>query len=239
MVLVAIYLLLFVIDCHFSNYPILNTLHTEYFTEMEVLISLHDSASGYNGILEMLVVYTLPFLFGYYYVSDKESPCNMIRYTSRDKYKQMEIKKMMIVAVMFTFLHQFIDFIYTVKNFKWSLLMEHPFVTYIIIAGVIAALFYVQTGLVYHIFNDWLKNDWIALVMVLLINFMQYICIKRSVFISFLPAKDLSVAFEFFDYRIDMKDVLFVLLKNIITTICLFLASKMIFEKKDVLKNEK
>lgn len=239
MILGMIYILLFIVDCHFSNYPILNMIHTEYLTETDILMSLHDSVNGYNGFLEMLVVYTLPFLLGCYYVSDKEVPCNIIRHTSREKYKQMEIKKMMLVSGIFTLLHQLIDFIYIVKNFRWSLLMEYSFLPYIIIAGGIAVLFYVQTGLFYHIINDWIKNDLIALIIMLGINFVQYIVIKYSIVDLWIPGKDLFVAFEFFCMNLNYADVLFVIMRNLLTIICLYLISKMIFEKKDVMKHEK
>lgn len=239
MILMAVYVLLFVIDCHFSNYPILDMIHTEYLTETDILMSLHDSVNGYNGFLEVLVVYTLPFLLGCYYVSNKEAPYNIIRHTSREKYKQVEIIKTMLVAGIFTFLHQIIDFLYIVKNFRWSLLMEYSFVAYLIVAGVIAVLFYVQTGLLYHVIRDWLKNDLIAFVTMLCVNFMQYIVIKYSIIDWWIPGEDLFVAFEFLSKNMDYADVLLVIARSILTTICLYLASKILFEKKDIMKHEK
>lgn len=238
-ILGVVYVLLFSLDCHFSNYPILNMIHTEYLTETDVLMSLHDSVNGYNGFLELLVVYTLPFLFGCYYISDKEVPCNVIRYTSREKYKKVEIKKVLFVAVIFTFFHQLIDYIYIVKKFSWSLLTEYSFVKYIIIAGCIAALFYVQTGILYHVINDWQKNDLVALIMILCINFAQYVVIKYSIVSWWIPGKDLFVAFEVLSQNLNYAEVLFVVARNILTTICLYLASKIVFEKKDVMRHEK
>ena len=109
MVLIIVYGMLFAVDCHFSNYPILNMIHTEYLSETDVLMSLHDSVNGYNGLLEMLFVYTLPFLLGSYYISDKQVFFRVVRYGTRRKYKQAETKKMILAATIFTIIHQVID----------------------------------------------------------------------------------------------------------------------------------
>ncbi|MCI5512135.1 MAG: WxPxxD family membrane protein [Oliverpabstia sp.] len=239
MVLIIVYGMLFAVDCHFSNYPILNMIHTEYLSETDVLMSLHDSVNGYNGLLEMLFVYTLPFLLGSYYISDKQVFFRVVRYGTRRKYKQAETKKMILAATIFTIIHQVIDFLYTTANFKWPLLMEYSFGLYTIVAGVIAVLFYIQTGLIYQIIRDWIKKDLAALLITLGLNFVQYVLIKYSIVKCWIMGKDLFVAFDFFSGNCDLYVILFTIIRSLLFSICLYLINQVLFEKKDIIRYEK
>lgn len=239
MILMAAYGILFVIDCHFSNYPILNMIHTEYLTETDILMSLHDSVSGYNGLLEMLVVYTLPFLLGNYFVSDKQVCFRVMRHGTRSKYKWAETLKMITAAILFVTLHQFIDFLYTIVNIKGSLLKEYSFGIYTITAGTIAVLFYIQTGLVYQIIHDLVKKDLAALLFTFVLNFTQYVLIKYVIVRSWLPGKDLFAAFDFFSGNCGFSAIIFTVARSLLTVVCLYFISQTVFEKKDIIKYEK
>ena len=111
----------------------MNAIDTGYFTPTDILMSLHDSANGYNGLMELLVVYTFPVLLGIYFVADKETSYCIVRYDTRTQYKRNENKKVMIVAFIFSGIHQIIDFIFTMINFEGSFLREKSFVNYTIL----------------------------------------------------------------------------------------------------------
>lgn len=239
MILMGVYCLLLVIDCCFSNYPIFESMHKGIFSETDVLMSLHDSVNGYNGLLEMLVVYTLPFLLGAYCVRDKESSYCIIRNNTRTRYKRMEILKMVLAALGFMFLHQLIDYIYISVNFKKSFLMEYSFVTYTIVFGIIACLFYIQTGFLYQILYDLTGTDIMAFLVTLIINLIQYLGIKYYIFSGWIPGKDLMAAFEYLNGNVGFSAIVITILRSLLVTVCLYAVSQMIFEKKDILKNEK
>lgn len=238
-ILSVVYGILFMIDCYFSNYPIINMKYEQFLTETDIFIALYDSVNGYNGLLEMMVVYTLPFLFGYYYVANKEMSYEIIRYDAREKYKREETKKMIFVAILFMFIHQGIGFVYTVMHFKWSFLSDYSYSLYMIAAGIIAVIFYVQTGFLYQIIRDWLKRDFIALLIVFGINFTQTIAIKYKLVKIWISGKDLFAAFDFLRGKIELGAILFVIVRSILLVICLYMISQIVFEKKDIIKYEK
>lgn len=241
MVLAAAYGLLFAVNCHFSNYPILDMRRVQYLTETDILMSLHDSVSGYHGLQQLLVAYTLPFLLGSYYVSDKQAFFRVARYGTRREYKRAEVKKMVWTAALFMVIHQMIDFLYTAVNFKRSFLEQYPFGLYTAAAGVIAALFYIQTGLIYQIIQDWLKRDLAALLLTFGLNYAQHILIKYKYALvgGWIPGRDLFAAFDFFSGACDFSVVLFTIAKSLLMIILLYLASQSVFEKKDIIKYEK
>ena len=136
-------------------------------------------------------------------------------------------------------IHQVIDFLYTTANFKWPLLMEYSFGLYTIVAGVIAVLFYIQTGLIYQIIRDWIKKDLAALLITLGLNFVQYVLIKYSIVKCWIMGKDLFVAFDFFSGNCDLYVILFTIIRSLLFSICLYLINQVLFEKKDIIRYEK
>lgn len=239
MILMIIYGLFFIVDCHFANYPIVDMLQVDTLTENDILIALLDSVNGYNGLLKMLVLYTLPILFGTYFFSYKEVSYGIVRYGIRAKCRQEETKKIILVSIGFVTIHQLISFVYISCNISRELLMKYPFVLYTIVAGVIAALFYIQTGLLYHIINDYLKADLLTFVFMFCINFIQHISIKYRIVKFWIPGADFLVAFDFFEGKTGFSTVIFTIMRGIIVTVILYMSSQMIFEKKDIMKYEK
>lgn len=239
MILMFIYGLFFIVDCHFANYPIIDMLQVDALTETDILMALLDSVNGYNGLLKMLVLYTLPVLFGAYFLSYKEVSYGIVRYGTRVRCRQEETKKIILISVGFTVIHQIISFVYISSNISRELLMKYPFVLYTIVAGIIAILFYIQTGLLYHIINDCLKVDLLTFIFMFCINFMQHISIKYRIVKFWISGADFLVAFDFFEGKIGFSTVVFTIIRSIIATMALYMISQMIFEKKDIMKYEK
>ncbi len=239
MILMTIYGVFLTIDCHFANYPIVDMLQVDALAETDILMALLDSVNGYNGLLKMLVLYTLPVLFGVYFLSYKEVSYVIVRYSIKEKFRQEEIKKIILVSVGFTILHQIISFIYVSSNISRELLMKYPFVLYTIVAGIIAILFYIQTGLLYHIISDYIKADLLAFVFMFCINFIQHILIKYRIVKFWISGSDFLVAFDFFEGKVSVSIIIFTIIRSIIVTVALYMISQMIFEKKDIMKYEK
>lgn len=239
MILILFYLVLCIIDCYFSNTPIVNAIHTGYFTETDILISLHDSSNGYNGLLEMLVVYTLPILLGIYFILEKETAYWVVRHSTRAKYKQIQSRKIILVAVIFSFIHQVIDFIYAIWNLKFSLLIEHSFAKYTILSGVIASLFYIETGFLYQMIRDFVKTELPALLITFIVNYVQYLLIKYYIVVFWIPGVDVMTAFEYLGGNSGLRSGGFTILRSLLIIVCLYLLGQMIFEKKDIMKHEK
>ena len=124
LILTIFYLILCIVDCYFSNAPILGSINTGYFSKTDIFMSLHDSSNGYNGLLKISIVYILPIVLGIYFVSDREKFYYVIRYSVRSKYNTIRCLKVIIVSISFCIIHQIIDFIYIVYNFEFELLLN-------------------------------------------------------------------------------------------------------------------
>lgn len=238
-VLSVLYLIFCVIDCCYSNIPIADAINTGYFTSTDILMSLHDSANGYNGLMELLVVYTFPILLGIYFVSDKETSYCIVRYDTRTQYKRNENKKVMIVAFIFSGIHQIIDFIFTMINFEGSFLREKSFVNYTILFGLIMFLYYLETGFLYQMIHDLLKIDLLALIATFIVNFVQYLVIRYGFANVWIPGEDVLVAFEYFKGSIDFTVIIVTIFRSGLIIGCLYLFGQIVFEKKDIMKHEK
>lgn len=239
MILILFYLVLCIIDCYFSNTPIVNAIHTGYFTETDILMSLHDSSNGYNGLLEMLVVYTFPILLGIYFILEKETGYWVVRHSTRAEYKKTQSRKIILAAVLFAFIHQVVDFIYAIWNLNIALLIEHSFVTYTVLSGVIASLFYIETGFLYQMIRDFMKTELPALLATFIINYVQYLLIKYYIVDFWIPGTDVMAAFEYLSGNSGLHLGGITILRSLLAIACLYWLGQMIFEKKDIMKHEK
>lgn len=238
-ILSIVYLIFCVIDCCYSNIPIVNAIDTGYFTPTDILMSLHDSANGYNGLMELLVVYTFPVLLGIYFVADKETSYCIVRYDTRTRYKRNENKKVLTLALIFSGIHQMIDVIFAMLNFEVSFLMETSFIRYTILFGIIMFLFYLETGFLYQIIHDLLKIDLLALIATFIVNFVQYLLIRYGITNFWIPGEDVLVAFEYFRGKIDLTVVIMTIFRCILILGCFYLFGQIVFEEKDIMKHEK
>ncbi|OUP01255.1 hypothetical protein B5F37_08050 [Drancourtella sp. An210] len=239
MILTGFYLVFCIFDICFSNIPVLDARSVGYITENDIFMSLHDSANGYNGILKMTIVYTMPVLLGIYFVKEKETSYWMIRQKTRTRFKQIEVLKVILVSVIFAVIHQVIDMAFTMWCFPKLLLREYSFAAYTIIFAIFACVFYIQTGLIYQIFHDKFKMEISSLLGTFVINFLQYIIIKYYITNVWIPAKDLMIAFEYSCGNIMLSSVAFTISRGVLLAAALYIISQIIFEKKDIMKNEK
>lgn len=235
MTLSMVYLILCVSDWFFSNIPIINAIDTGYFTKTDILMNLHSSVSGYNGILKLLVIYSFPVLFGVYYISDKESPYCVLRNSSRAVYKRKEIGKVILVSGLFSAIHELVNYGLVNRIFNLEILKEHNFAKYSVVTAVIFCMFFVQTGILYHIIADLCTNKIYALFGSFAWNFIQYLGIKYYIINFWIPGVDLMKTFE---YLMGNINALLIMGRNILMVFIFYILCQMTFEKKDLIKYE-
>lgn len=236
--LIVIYTMFFAALCHFANYPILKRGINEY-TKVDILMNMHHSLNGYNGLTAMVIVNTMPFLLGCYYVLYKEADFRIVRYGTRKAYNRVEIKNMVLTALLFSLCHQVVNWVYVVSKFGKLLPKRQTFMIYIVVAGIIMGLFYIQTGLLYQMVRDWLRSDVAALLVLLGVNFAQFTIIKYYLLHFWIPGRDLFVAFDFLSGGAGFSEIIFTIVRSSLLVVCLYMLSQIIFEKKDLMKYEK
>ena len=101
LVCALIYVGLCSIDCYFSNVPMLNSIGQMGITEDIIFLNMHNSSSNFCGIKEILVVDTIPVLLGIYYALDKEKTYILLRYKTREKYNNSQIRIIIVMAAIF------------------------------------------------------------------------------------------------------------------------------------------
>lgn len=111
LVCALIYVGLCSIDCYFSNVPMLNSIGQMGITEDVIFLNMHNSGSNFCGIKEILVADTIPVLLGIYYALDKEKTYILLRYKTREKYNNSQIRIIIVMAAIFSAVRQIVDYI--------------------------------------------------------------------------------------------------------------------------------
>lgn len=147
LVCALIYVGLCGIDCYFSNVPMLNSIGQMGITEDVIFLNIHNSGSNFCGIKEILVVDTIPVLLGIYYALDKEKTYILLRYKTREKYNNSQVRIIIVMAAIFSAVRQIVDYIFTVYSFNGATIKKYPFVLYSLMEFVVIWIFFVATGL--------------------------------------------------------------------------------------------
>ena len=79
-----------------------------------IFLNIHNSGSNFCGIKEILVVDTIPVLLVIYYALDKEKTYILLRYKTREKYNNSQIRIIIVMAAIFSAVRQIVDYIFTV-----------------------------------------------------------------------------------------------------------------------------
>lgn len=239
LVCALIYVGLCSIDCYFSNVPMLNSIGQMGITEDVIFLNMHNSGSNFCGIKEILVVDTIPVLLGIYYALDKEKTYILLRYKTREKYNNSQIRIIIVMAAIFSAVRQIVDYIFTVYSFNGATIKKYPFVLYSLMEFVVIWIFFVATGLFYKILRDCLQNELIALIGAFGVNFVQFFLIKFWLVKFWIPGLDVAVAYDFLEGNKSPVSCLGILAKNIVMAIVLYIAGIVTFAKRDILRNEK
>lgn len=239
LVCALIYVGLCSIDCYFSNVPMLNSIGQMGITEDVIFLNMHNSSSNFCGIKEILVVDTIPVLLGIYYALDKEKTYILLRYKTREKYNNSQIRIIIVMAAIFSAVRQIVDYIFTVYSFNGATIKKYPFVLYSLMEFVVIWIFFVATGLFYKILRDCLQNELIALIGAFGVNFVQFTLIRFWLVKFWIPGLDVAVAYNFLEGNKSFVSCLGILAKNIVMAIVLYIAGIVTFAKRDILRNEK
>ena len=224
-------------DWLFANIPIINALSTGYFTEYDIFMNLHTSLNGYSGLQEIMVVYTIPVLIGIWCLSIQERPYILLRFRNRTVYMQTEMRKAAITSVGFSLIHEIVDYALVSRYLDRDMLKENDFLKYCIFMTLLLGIFYMETGCVYYIISDLAKNRLSALLGAFLINFVQFTVLKYMNGI-WLPGADTIAPFDYLDGVLGVGGVLLIALRGEMVTAVLYILCQIVFEKRDILKNE-
>ena len=101
------------IDVYKRQVPMLNSIGQMGITEDVIFLNIHNSGSNVCGIKEILVVDTIPVLLGIYYALEKEKTYILLRYKTREKYNNSQIRIIIVMAAIFSAVRQIVAVSYT------------------------------------------------------------------------------------------------------------------------------
>ena len=230
--------LLCVADWYFSNVEtIIFARASGFFSERDILLSLLSGSSDYNGAGELLVVYTFPVLLGMWYLTESEKPAFILRFGQRGRYKRKALENVLLGAVEFSAVHELVQIVFMNYWMEHELLVETHFLQYSFLAFVVHIILYVQAGLLWHIIADIFQSRLLGLFAVFGINFLQLHITKYTSL--WLPGRDCVAAFSYITGIYTTGEFLIVLAKGILVAVAFYAICQMVFEKKDLMRDEK
>ena len=217
----------------------LHFVSSGYDTIEIIFFDMHSPNSNYFGYLKAIVIYTLPVLLGIYYVQDKTPSFLIIRHSTRKHYKQSEILKIVIVAIEFSFIRQLVDIIFILQVYDLKFLQKNFFIFYSFSEIAIISLFLVSVGLLYQILNDLFETTLLAIAALWIINFIQYIIIKFKIGSFWIPGRNIATASNILERYQSLSSSASDVIRGILVAGSLYIICLIVFEKKDIVKNEK
>lgn len=238
----TVFLLVMAVLCvanwYFSNFGAVSNPDSYVFlSEKEIADWLLNEGSNYNGAREVLVVYTIPVILGIWYLTESERPAYLIRFPNRKSYKAGDLRCLLLASCMFSAAHELIQYIFMSLCMSREVIGKVHLPLYCLIAFVLHIILYVQTGLVWHILTDVFRSRLAGLFGAFGINFMQYLIMAYSDL--WVPGKDSTAAYTYIDGDYTLGELFLVLTRGILVVALLCAICMMIFEKKDLMRDEK
>lgn len=237
-VLFLVMIILCVADWYFSNYGAVSNPDTYAFlSEKEIAEWLLNEGSNYNGARELLVVYIIPVLLGMWYLTEAERPAYLVRFPNRKSYKARDLRCVLLASCLFSAAHEVVQYIFMSLCMGREVIGAVHLPLYCLIAFVLHIILYVQAGLVWHILTDVLQSRLAGLLGTFGIHFMQYLIMAYSNL--WVPGKDSTAAYIYIDGDYTLWEILLVLVRGILVAAVLYVICQMVFEKKDLMRDEK
>ena len=146
---------------------------------LETLIYLNNSASGFNSLMAYAVLYTIPYLLFYRQWFQEESALEMTRYRTREKILKLTGMRMLAVTLIFVLAMLGVHFYMTNLFFEKSVLIEANFVVISMVNSLSLYFFYIIVGLSYVLINTKVRTKTIALFIVFLLFSVEFFAEKQ------------------------------------------------------------
>lgn len=227
------FIVLLICDWHISNMPLLKMREETAILDEDVLLNLFDSVNGYAGLMQVLVIYTLILLLCIYLFVGKDNLARLARYQKRSSYRRNCIKKVALIVILFSILHEVISIIFVFIHFEISLIQKFPLIEYAVLNTVLLSLLYLQVGMIYFIVTDLLRTNVSAIFVTFFIYLLQYWNCKFQIIPCWMPCFDLLSTFELLLRNLKNSMILQLVVRSILLDGFLFYLCQWTFNRKD------
>lgn len=215
---------------------ITNLIESGLFTESEIFLNINDM--NFEAISRLSFVYIIPFIVILYFFLKNDRIATMVRFKSRTDFVNRKLIDIVIIAIIFAFVHELINIIVNYLNFSSEILRKYNFLIYSIINMLVIALYYVRVGVVFFILKTLYNKS--AIIFTILIYATENLVIYQYLlYYSWLPCRDSVVLFNLMTNVYSYMDIILLFVRGLGMNILLIMISYSIFIRKDLFLHEK
>ena len=206
---------------------------------LETLIYLNNSASGFNSLMAYAVLYTIPYLLFYRQWFQEESALEMTRYRTREKILKLTGMRMLAVTLIFVLVMLGVHFYMTNLFFEKSVLIEANFVVISMVNSLSLYFFYIIVGLSYVLINTKVRTKTIALFIVFLLFSVEFFAEKQLFSGKFRTLlTEISLFSQYYYQDISLIDLLLKGAFLSLVALVLYSITSLAYSRKDFFGNE-
>ena len=206
---------------------------------LETLIYLNNSASGFNSLMAYAVLYTIPYLLFYRQWFQEESALEMTRYRTREKILKLTGMRMLAVTLIFVLAMLGVHFYMTNLFFEKSVLIEANFVVISMVNSLSLYFFYIIVGLSYVLINTKVRTKTIALFIVFLLFSVEFFAENQLFSGKFRTLlTEISLFSQYYYQDISLIDLLLKGAFLSLVALVLYSITSLAYSRKDFFGNE-
>lgn len=232
-----------IITCLVPSLTIIERTKTdEYvrFSDLDIYLNVMATNTNYLSGFVIIAFYTLAFILGLNIVFFKITPCFITRLRSRNEYIKKHIIDAILFALIFSFLLELINIIYSFCVFGTELTISRNLVFYSAIDFISEFLFYIRVGILLFLAGV-IVNKKLAPFITFAIYALEFL---GNMFLPilndiWLPYKDAVIVTNLLPGYAQPAGIIPIIVRGVIINTILILVSFCLFKRKDIIENEK
>ncbi|AIM15977.1 MULTISPECIES: WxPxxD family membrane protein [Neobacillus] len=223
----------FVQNSNQRDIPILKSTNLSLY---DVIVIMNNSAFGYSSIQAYTLFYTVPFIIFLNHFFLPENLINIIRGADRERLYLRRLTKIMIVALIFSFIHSGINLLFTSIFFDYSLLKEMNFIPTCLFNTLGLFLFYTSVGLMYELIKDISNSVGISFFLTILLISGLFFFEKLIMNQTWGPLKDLVIYNKMLEKKWTVTDLLYTYFRQFLIVGFFYLIGSFVYKRKDFIQ---
>lgn len=243
LVLFSLYSVGLIITCLIPSLMIIERTKTDKyvrFSDLDIYLNVMATNTNYLSGFVIIAFYTLAFILGLNIVFFKITPCFVTRLKSRNEYTKKHVIDVILFALIFSFLLEFINIIYSFCVFGTKLTISRNLVFFSAIDFISEFLFYMRIGILLFLVGV-VINKKLAPFITFAIYALEYFGNRFLPILNdiWLPYKDAVIVTDLLSGYAQPTDIIPIIARGVIINGILIAISYRLIKKKDILENEK
>lgn len=204
------------------------------FSEEDILRNLFTH--NYHGYIFYSLLLPLPFAFALNYLLDAEKTVTLVRLKSRSHYIKVSMLHILLCSFLLAFFHEAVDALCLAVFFDIDLIKQLNIPFFACINFFTVFLFYIRAGIIFLLLRIYTPKK-LAPFLLALVYFVEFYVLAG--YLPWLPFNDVTMIDDFVNGGAPASSVVPLLIRGVGMTVMVFAAAYFVFQKKDVLNNEK